>query len=240
MENDIKNKKIKRSTLIMYLGVRIITLILLAYGIVGIFLNRSDDSQSGDYIFISINALGLFLASLIPNIINKRWNIVVPELLLRVYLMFVTAALLLGEIAQFFVYVKWWDSALHLFSGSLIGVVGFSLVNILNNTKGLEFKLSPIFIALFVFCFSLAVGVIWEIVEFGVDSFTNSNMQRFKNSITGELFLGQTALRDTMKDFILNTIGALFISVLGYIDLKRNSGLMNRMALKSKVETSKQ
>src|SRR5690606_24179470 len=147
--------------------------------------------------------------------INKRWKIVVPELLLRVYLMFVTAALLLGEIGQFFVYVKWWDSALHLFSGSLIGVVGFSLVNLLNNKKGLEFKLSPLFIALFVFCFSLGVGVIWEIIEFAVDSFTNSNMQRFKDSITGVPFIGQGALRDTMKDFILNTIGVLFISVLG-------------------------
>lgn len=57
-------------------------------------------------------------------------------------------------------------------------------------------------------------------------------MQRFKDSITNELWLGRAALRDTMKDFILNTIGASFISILGYIDLKRRSGLMKKMSLR--------
>lgn len=83
----------------------------------------------------------------------------------------------------------------------MIGVVGFSLVNILNNSEDLEFKLSPGFVALFVFCFSLSVEVIWEIFEYTIDGLTNSNMQRFKDSITGELWLGRAALKDTMKEF---------------------------------------
>lgn len=227
-----RRKNLKKTTLVMYWSIRLITITLLAYSIVGIFLKRSDDSQSGDYLFIAINALGLLLASFLPTWINKRFRILVPELFLRIYLGFVTAALLLGEIGQFFVYVSWWDSALHLFSGSLIGVVGFSLLNILNKSPDLEFRLSPGFIALFVFCFSLAVGVIWEIIEFAIDTIANSNMQRFKDSITGELWFGREALKDTMKDFILNTIGASFISVLGYVDLKRKSGLMMKMSLR--------
>jgi len=233
--NSLKNfqrHRYRKSTLAIYWGVRCITLILLVYSIVGIFLRRSDDSQSSDFTFIAVNALSLFIASFIPTYINKRFRISVPDLLLRIYIGFVTCALLLGEIGQFFVYVKWWDSALHLFSGSMIGVVGFSLVNILNNSDDLEFKLSPGFVALFVFCFSLAVGVIWEIVEYTIDGFANSNMQRFKDSITGELWLGRKALRDTMKDFILNTIGATITSVLGYIDLKRRAGIFKKLALR--------
>ncbi|HHW99977.1 MAG TPA: hypothetical protein GX740_01565, partial [Acholeplasmataceae bacterium] len=87
-------------------------------------------------------------------------------------------------------------------------------------------------VALFVFCFSLSVGVIWEIIEYLIDGFAASNMQRFRDSITGELWMGREALRDTMKDFMLNTLGAALISVLGYIDLKRKSGLINKMVLK--------
>lgn len=233
--NSLRNfgrNRYRKSTLIIYWSVRCITLILLGYSIVGMFLRRSDDSQSSDYGFIAANALSLFIASFIPTYLNKRFRISVPELLLRIYIGFVTCALLLGEIGRFFVYVSWWDSALHLFSGSLIGVVGFSLVNILNNSDDLEFKLSPGFVALFVFCFSLAVGVIWEIVEYTIDGIANSNMQRFKDSITNELWLGRAALRDTMKDFILNTVGAAIISILGFIDLKRRSGLMKKMSLR--------
>lgn len=231
-------KKYSKATLVIYWSVRVITLILLIYSVVGFFLRRSDDSQSGDYLFIAINALALFIASLIPNYLNKKFYIAMPEFLLLIYLGFVTAALLLGEIGRFFVYVPWWDEVLHLFSGSLIGVVGFSLLNILNNSEDLEFKLSPGFVALFVFCFSLSIEVIWEIIEYKIDGFTASNMQRFKDSITGELWLGREALKDTMEDFILNTIGAAFISVLGYIDLKRKSGLMKKLSLKKEQQNN--
>lgn len=246
MSNSIINKKAlrkKKGTLIMYWSIRVITILLLAYGVTGILLNRTDDSQLGDYAFISLNALILLLSSFIPNYINKKWNIVVPDLFLRIYLGFVTAALLLGEIGRFFVYVSWWDSALHLFSGSLIGVIGFSLLNILNKEPEIEFKLSPGFIAVFVFCFSLAVGVIWEIFEYGADGLTGGNMQRFRDSITGELWLGRAALKDTMKDYILNTIGALIISIIGYIDLKYRSGWMIKISLRRRrklVKTKKE
>lgn len=231
-----RRKRYRKLTLIMYWSVRIVTLVLFAYSIVGVLLKRSDDSQVADYLFIALNSSALFLASFVPAFLNKRFRISVPEFLLRIYIGFVTSALLFGEICNFFVYISWWDSALHLFSGSLIGVVGFSLLNILNNSEDLEFKLSPGFVALFVFCFSLAVGVIWEIIEYAIDGISSSNMQRFKDSITGELWLGRKALRDTMEDFMLNTIGATFISILGYIDLKRKSGFLRKMAFKRKQQ----
>ena len=235
-----KKKSFRKSTMIMYWGVRLITIILLAYSIVGISLKRSDDSQVGDFTFIAINAFGLLLSSFVPTFIHKRWKIFVPDLFLRIYLGFVTAGLLLGEIGKFFVYVSWWDSILHLFSGSLIGVVGFSFIYIVNKTPDTELKLSPGLIAMFVFCFSLAVGVIWEIIEYTVDGiFIDSNMQRFRDSITGELWMGRKAIRDTMKDLILDTIGSFFISILGYIDLKRKMGLMTMLSLRRQKNPKK-
>lgn len=242
MQEQIKlvdRRPLKKSTIIMYWIVRILVLGLLVYSVIGLFLARTDDSQLGDFGFIAINAIALLLASFLPAWVNKRWGIIVPDLFLRIYLGFATAALLLGEIGGFFVHVSWWDSALHLFSGSLIGVVGFSLLNILNKDPNIEFHLSPGFIALFVFCFSLAVGVIWEIFEFVVDGLAGSNMQRFRDSITNELWLGRKALSDTMKDFILNTIGALVITILGYFDLKHRSGWMIKMSLRRKRKVKK-
>lgn len=232
----INLKKYRITTKIIIWSIRTITILLLTYGIIGIFLRRSDDSQSSDYVFIAINAIALLIATFVPRFIRKKWKIIIPEMSLRIYLLFVTAALLLGEIGGFFVYVSWWDSALHLISGSLIGIVGFSLIDILNKSNSDKFKLSPIFVALFVFCFSLAVGVIWEIIEFTVDALTESNMQRFKDSVTGELWLGRKALTDTMKDFILNTIGATIISILGYIDLRRKTGMISKMSLKKDIK----
>lgn len=95
-----------KTTLIMYWSVRIITIILLGYSIVGIFLKRSDDSQTADYLFIVINASALLIASFVPRFLNAKFCIAVPEFLLRIYIGFVTAALLLGEIGRFFVYVS--------------------------------------------------------------------------------------------------------------------------------------
>lgn len=242
MQEQIKiseKRPLKKSTVVMYWIVRTLVFGLLVYSIIGLFLQRTDDSQLGDFGFIAVNASALLLSSFLPEWINKRWGIIVPDLFLRIYLGFATAALLLGEIGGFFVHVSWWDSALHLFSGSLIGIVGFSLLNILNKDPQIEFHLSPGCIAVFVFCFSLAVGVVWEIFEFVVDGISGSNMQRFRDSVTNELWLGRQALMDTMKDFILNTIGALVITIIGYFDLKHRSGWMIKMSLRRKRKVKK-
>ena len=228
MINHNQNIKQSKSTKVMYWTVRVITIILLGYSIVGFFLRRSDDSQSADFLFIAINALVLFIASFVPYFLKKKFYIAVPELLLRIYIGFVTCALLIGEIGGFLfmLVVGLRPSFIQRIIG---GVVGFSLINLLNGSEDIEFKLKPAFVALFVFCFSLSVEVIWEIIEYLIDGVAGSNMQRFRDSITGELWLGRHALRDTMKDLILNTIGAFIISILGYIDLKRRKGLIQKV-----------
>ena len=92
-------------------------------------------------------------------------------------------------------------------------------------------SLSPIFVALFAFCFAMAFGVIWEIYEFSMDWFLQTNMQKYALE-SGEPLIGQAALMDTMKDLIVDAIGAFVVSVIGYISLKYNKGWLERFHIR--------
>lgn len=228
--------KISRTLLIINWFVRIMMVVLLVYSFVGIF-RMHDDSNRSRYIFISLNAGSLLALSFLPAILEKRWKIDIPNFMEIIFILFCSAALLFGEIAEFYVYVSHWDSLLHTISGSLIAIIGFSIINLLNDNPKKHMHLSPFFVSLFVICFSLTMGVVWEIFEFVVDLTTGSNMQRYMNSQTGEMLIGQKALMDTMKDLILDFLGAFVVAVLGYIDLKRSSNWIERFAItKEKIQ----
>ena len=213
-----------------YIAVQIITIILLVASTIRLFVAQ-DASYVSEYTFIAINALVLLLLTYVQYGF-KKFKLELPHVLLNIYLMFITAGFLLGEIGGFYANVPWWDDVLHFSSGGLITFVAFSFFHLLTR-KYDGFKLSPIFMALFAFCFAMTVGVMWEIVEFTIDSFADgSNMQRFMDSITLVPFVGQDALYDTMHDFILNGLGSLIITIVGFFDLKYNKNLFNCFHIK--------
>jgi uncharacterized membrane protein YjdF len=80
--------------------------------------------------------------------------------------------------------------------------------------------LSSTFTALFSFCFALALGAIWEIYEFIVDFLFDLNMQRYALENRTPL-VGRNALNDTMKDIIVDALGALIINIIGYIMIQK-------------------
>lgn len=93
-------------------------------------------------------------------------------------LCFIFAAEILGEVNAFYVLIPGWDTILHTLNGFLAAAVGFSLVMILNDNEGLTFDLSPFFLALTAFCFSMTIGVLWEFFEFAMDCFFHTDMQK--------------------------------------------------------------
>lgn len=157
-----------------------------------------------DVLFYSI--LTLILITL-PSIIEKTSKIDYPSEFELLIMAFIFASLYLGEINSFYTRFWWWDGLLHTISGLIIALIGFTLVWILNNEKRVRMKLGPGFIAIFAFCFALASGVIWEIFEFWLDSCFGMNMQ-------------ETGIVDTMWDLIVDSVGALIVSVIGYLYLK--------------------
>lgn len=133
---------------------------------------------NGDFesVFLCVLTLILFL---IPNFIEQRLHIDVPDTLEVIILLFIYAAEILGEIRSFYTIFPYWDTVLHTLNGFLCAAIGFSLVDILNrNSRLTSFSLSPAYMAVVAFCFSMTVGVLWEFFECTMDQFFFLDMQK--------------------------------------------------------------
>lgn len=171
---------------------------------------------------IFLSAVVTLLLFLLPTILSKRTRVVIPAPMQMIILLFIFASMYLGEVRQYFHRFWWWDSMLHTTSAFLLGYLGFLLIYTLNKDRNIHVKLSPFFIALFAFCFAVTAGVIWEIFEFLVDNITGSDMQGARNLEQAYgYFNTRLGLLDTMRDLILDTAGALVVSVIGYTYSKK-------------------
>lgn len=152
----------------------------------------------------------------------KRWfKINIPPELQLAAIGFVFASLFLGEIRDYYTRFWWWDIVLHTMSGFLLGILGFLLVHIINEAERINVYMKPGFVAVFAFMFALGVGALWEIFEFTMDVFVGTNMQK---PMLGD----PSGLTDTMCDLIVDALGALIISVMGWrylVDAERKSFL---------------
>ena len=197
--------------------------------------------------FICLLVLGLFV---LPFFIQQNFGIELPSTLEIIILLFIFAAEILGELKCYFITFSHWDTMLHTTTGFLCAATGFALIDILNRNSRIKFQLSPIYVAMVAFCFSMTVGVLWEFFEFGMDRLfqmdmqkdtivnsitsvmldpTNSNIPVTIDGITSVTVNGQDlgfggyldiGLFDTMKDLFVNFIGAVVFSTIGYFYIK--------------------
>lgn len=212
---------------------------------------------------LCVATLVLLLA---PAFIEKKLSVELPTALEVIVMCFVFAHTILGEIGCFYVKVPWWDTMLHTLNGFICAGVGFSLVDLLNRHKRFKFELSPMYVALVAFCFSMTIGVLWEFFEFGMDMLFNMDMQKdtvihkinsvaldrtntntvvtldgIKNVTVNGSELGldgylDIGLIDTMKDLIVNFIGAVIFSVSGFFYVKYR-GKKNKKFIEGLVPT---
>lgn len=166
---------------------------------------------------------GIILITLGPFFLAKFFRVFIPPEFVVLTIGFIFASLFLGEIHGYYTRFWWWDIALHSCSGFLLGIIGFLLVYVLNETEEIGVHMKPGFVALFAFLFAVGIGAMWEIFEFGMDSLFAMNMQK-------EMLGDPSGLTDTMWDLIVDTLGALIISVLGYSYIKtsRNESFLER------------
>lgn len=159
--------------------------------------------------------LAIMLAILAPTLLHRRLPVRIPAEFHVLALLFSFAALFLGEVRSYYQRIWWWDIALHASSGLLLGILGFLLVYILNESQRVEMHMRPRFVAFFAFLFAVAVGAIWEIFEFAMDSLFGMNMQK---PMLGD----PSGLTDTMWDLIVDTLGAATISIIGWVYMRRS------------------
>lgn len=158
--------------------------------------------------------LAIILVMFLPTALARRIRLDIPAEYEMLAVGFVFASIFLGEVRGYYHRFWWWDLALHTISGLLLGILGFLLVYVLNASDRIDLHMRPRFVALFAFLFAVAVGAIWEIFEFAMDQIFGMNMQK-------AMFNDPSGLTDTMWDLIVDTIGALIISLLGWWHMHR-------------------
>ena len=185
-----------------------------------------------DYsLMLSQSVLGV-IAMMLPSFISKKIQIKIPSGMMLLYVLFLYGAIYLGEVKAYYYNVPHWDTMLHAFSGAMLGALGFSFVSLLNKSETISFRLSPLFVALFAFCFAIMLGVAWEVYEYTFDGLWGLNMQKFMTE-DGREFIGRAALKDTMKDLIVDAVGAFVMSAIGFISLKYKTKFIQSIQIKT-------
>lgn len=232
-------KETKKSSLLVYLVLRGLVIVCMILQIL-----------NGEWENVALCLLSLILF-IIPFFIQNKFKITLPNTLEIIIFVFIFAAEILGEINNFYGIIPYWDTMLHTLNGFLATGVGFSLVDLLNENNK-NFKLSPLYLAIVSFCFSMTIGVVWEFFEFSMDRYFKLDMQKdrvvetissvhldpeesnnpvvidnidktiiyskdsngdvIETIIDGYLDIG---IIDTMKDLIVNFIGAITFSIIG-------------------------
>jgi hypothetical protein len=190
------NKHRNKATLALYYGVRALALLAAA-----IYLARGDVPSA-------VYSALIFFLILVPGMLRDTYKVFLPFTLDLFLGIFVFLTVLLGSVSNFYERFEYWDTVLHFQSGLLLGVLGFSLVYTLNERVKERVSLDPGFISFFAVCFSALVSVVWEIYEYAGDSWFGSDMQ-------------ESGLPDTMGDLILNLLGAVIVTSLGYAWMRR-------------------
>jgi uncharacterized membrane protein YjdF len=157
----------------------------------------------------AVLTVGIIGITLVPVLLARRFRVYIPPQFQLLAIAFIFASLFLGEVGGFYTRFWWWDIVLHTGSGFLLGIIGFLLVHVLNETEKIGVYLKPGFVAFFAFLFSVGTGALWEIFEFGMDSLVGMNMQK---GMLGD----ESGLTDTMFDLMVDTLGAVVIAVLGF------------------------
>ena len=132
---------------------------------------------SGDFESVMLCVLTLILFTL-PSSIERRLKIDLPDTLEIIILLFIYSAEILGEIQAFYIAIPFWDTMLHTLNGFLCAAIGFSLIDLLNRSRKFTFSLSPLYLAIVAFCFSMTVGVLWEFFECFMDLNFGLDMQK--------------------------------------------------------------
>ncbi len=165
------------------------------------------------------------LLMLIPPVVERSFHINLPTTLEVLAYVFVFCAEILGEIGNFYVHFRFWDTMLHTFNGFMFAAFGFCLVDIFNKTKRFRFRLSPLFLTLVAFCFSMTIGVLWEFFEFAADAILDTDMQKdvFQtaiNSVSLPNDLGEkvTHIKDIATTTIVTESGEVIV-LNGYLDI---------------------
>ena len=221
-----------RSSFAVYLILRTLVILVLV---------RQIMMQNYENIFVCLLTLLLLL---VPSFVQLTFKVELPIFLEILILVFIYAAEILGEIDNYYFSIPYWDTILHTINGFVCAAVGFSMVSLLNKSEKIQFFVSPLFLAIVSFTFSMTIGVLWEFFEFSMDQLFAMDTQKdtlitsihsagvdeilppfeendsHEVTVNGEVISDQgyidIGLIDTMEDLFVNFVGATIFSLFSY------------------------
>ncbi|WP_415980799.1 hypothetical protein [Faecalicoccus pleomorphus] len=221
-----------RSSFVVYLILRTLVILVLV---------RQIMMQNYENIFVCLLTLLLLL---VPSFVQLTFKVELPIFLEILILVFIYAAEILGEIDNYYFSIPYWDTILHTINGFVCAAVGFSMVSLLNKSEKIQFFVSPLFLAIVSFTFSMTIGVLWEFFEFSMDQLFAMDTQKdtlitsihsagvdeilppfeendiHEVTVNGKVISDQgyidIGLIDTMEDLFVNFVGAATFSLFSY------------------------
>lgn len=202
--------------------ITILTLAMLIVAIITIFI--ANDAKIIRRTIFSLVQLVLMMGVIIlPEKLKERWELKIPIALETALTVFAFCGFILGDVFNFYKRIPIWDSILHMFSGVLLAYIGFVLIDYFVKKESINISMGHIYICISVILFSLSLGALWEIGEYIVDDIFKTNNQQYMKSTRGTLYnktdeplVGHDALKDTMKDLILDFSGAAIVATVEY------------------------
>ena len=153
---------------------------------------------TGNLTWVPAALISLFFTE-IPSLLRRDMHLVLP---LEINLWIVLALFLhvASGFSGFYDHVPGWDHITHMMSASLIGALGFVVVVTIDKYVDSIYLPRP-FLAFFVVMFAMAMGVMWEIMEYGNDALTGSHLQY--------------NLADTMYDLLFDGFAGFVVAIVG-------------------------
>ena len=208
-----KRIRANRKTFILYSVLRVLVILTMIRQIL-------DTNYEGAG--ICLLSLVLFL---VPSFMEEHFEIEIPPVFEGIIYGFIYAAEILGEVDHFYVNIPGWDTMLHTLNGFLCAAVGFSTIDLLNRHSR-NIKLSPFYLAMVAFCFSMTIGIFWEFIECAGDLFFGQDMQKdfivqnFQSVTLDPAHSQQViAVRDITDTVIHTASGKNYTINGGYLDI---------------------
>lgn len=221
-------QKIKKKNVgnkILYYLLQVLTLMTAIASLVMYIVKREGLETTANQIFMCVMAL---ICINIPAFLEKKFKFYIPNYISIILYVFIFAHYVLGEVLRVYDHSIVFDKILHTTSGVIMSFIGFSFIFMLNKINPEKMKLSPFFIVLFTFCFTMTTEYVWELFEYSADRLLDLNMQRWQDGITETLENGSvissvpygSGLKDTMGDMAVNILGCLGVCVYALIGMK--------------------
>nr|WP_223301900.1 hypothetical protein [Haladaptatus sp. R4] len=182
--------------------------------------------RSLQVVLVGVLAYGLYRANvgIVVNTAVALALMELPAVLERDYHLPVDTGLTLWIVVPVFLHavgtvglyesVGLWDQLTHTLSSSLVAAAGYTTVRALD-VHADSIYLPRKFMLLFILLFTLAFGVLWELLEFGLGGLATMTG-------TGSV-LSQYSLENTMLDLMFDTVGGVIVAVWGATHLSNVS-----------------